>query len=248
MKKLICLLLFSNSILAQQHLSLNWGGAVAYNFNTPLQTLEQPYEAHSNYLSPFILAHISYDVNRSYLSLESTYHFRNYGFVIDISETDYHLFLKQKQHTETFSVQLLHNQLLFYTPKLKSHYYLTFGLGFSQIKHVATYFNYKYGGDFGYYIIDWKGAFERKEFNSATAIASLGLSIKSNVKRIGPVHYGFRYNYDFSPMPYLSSDFEHNGKGSSVNFQTQQQYVMAFLSITLLDFERNNKQWRWKRY
>jgi len=248
MKKLIFLLLFSNSILAQQHLSLNWGGAVAYNFNTPLQTLEQPYEAHSNYLSPNILAHISYDINRSYLSLESTYHFRNYGFVIEFSEKDYYLRLFQKQITESFSLGLNFNQHLWYSPSLKSHYYLTFGLGFSQIKHVATYFRKSTSGNFGYYIIDWKGAFERKEFNLATAIASLGLSIKSNVKRIGPVHYGFRYNYDFSPTPYLSSDFEHNGKASSVNFQTQQQYVMAFLSITLLDFERNNKQWRWKRY
>lgn len=96
-------MLLSNSILAQQHLSLNWGGAVAYNFNTPLQTLEQPYEAHSNYLSPNILAHISYDVNRSYLSLESTYHFRNYGFVIEFSEKDYYLRLFQKQITETIN-------------------------------------------------------------------------------------------------------------------------------------------------
>ena len=83
------------------------------------------------------------------------------------------------------------NQHLWYSPSLKSHYYLTLGLGFSQIKHVATYFRKSTSGNFGYYIIDWKGAFERKEFNLATAIASLGLSIKSNEKKNRPCSLWF---------------------------------------------------------
>ena len=86
MLRILSLLLISGSVFAQQHLSLNWGGVVAYNFNTPLQSLEQPYEAHSNYISPNVLAHISYDDKRSFLSLESSYHFRSYGFTIDISD------------------------------------------------------------------------------------------------------------------------------------------------------------------
>lgn len=248
MLKLFSLLLISSSVFAQQHLSFNLGGAVAYNFNTPLQSLEQPYEAHSNYISPNVLAHISYDVKRSYLSLESSYHFRSYGFIIDISEVDYYLFFHGKQNTETFSVQLLYNQYLYYSPKLKSHYYLTLGSGYSHINHVAIHFRRTNNGDFGYYSIDWEGAFDREEFNSATASASLGISIKSGIKNIGPIHYGLRYNYDIKPTPYLTSEFEHNGKQSSVNFQTQQHYVMAFLTFTLFDFERQNDKLKWKRY
>ena len=249
MNKFFLLLgLISSSVFGQQHLSLNWGGAVAYNFNTPLQSLEQPYEAHSNYISPNVLAHISYDVKRSFLSLESSYHFRNYGFIIEFLEEDYYLRLIQKQNTKTFSVQFLYNQYLHYSPKLKSHYYLTLGSGYSHITHVSTFFRKTYSGGFGYFKIDWEGAFEREDREYATVAASLGLSIKSTIRNIGPIHYGLRYNYDFEPTPYLISNFEHNGKVSNINVRMQQHYIMAFLSITLFDFEKQNDKWKWRRY
>jgi hypothetical protein len=248
MKKLLFLLFVSSSVFAQQHLSFNLGGAAVLNFNTPLQSLEQPYEAHSNYISPNVLAHISYDVKRSFLSLESSYHFRSYGFVIEFSEEDYNLRLIQKQNTETFSVQFLYNQYLHYSPKLKSHYYLTLGSGYSHITHVSTFFRKTYSGGFGYFKIDWEGAFEREDREYATVAASLGLSIKSTIRNIGPIHYGLRYNFDFKPTPYLSSEFEHNGKLSAINFQTQPHYVMAFLTLTLFDFEKQHNKWKWRRY
>jgi len=249
MNKFFLLLgLISSSVFGQQHISLNLGGAAALNFNTPRQSLEQPYEAYNNYISPNVLAHISYDVKRSFLSLESSYHFKSYGFIIDISEVDYHLFFHGKQNTETFSVQFLYNQSLHYSPKLKSHYYLTLGSGYSHITHVSTFFRKAYGGNFGYFKINWEGAFEREDREYATVAASLGLSIKSTIRNIGPIHYGLRYNYDFKPTPYLSSEFEHNGKLSAINFQTQPYYVMAFLTLTLFDFEKQNKKWIWRRY
>lgn len=246
-KYFLILAWITSSVFGQQHISLNLGGAAGLNFNTPLQTLEVPYKSHTNYISPNVIANLSIDINRSFFSLEPSYHFRNYGFIIEILDEDYYYRFIQKQITETFSLQLIYNHHLYYFSKMKSHLHFSVGGAYSFIQHVATLRHYsrKVGG---YYIVTWEGAFEREELQSTSPTACLGFNIKSIIRNIGPINYGLRYHFDFEPMPNISSEIEYNGRFSKINFQTQQHYIMAFLTVSLFSFEKQHDRWKWRRY
>ena len=55
MKTVLFLLLSTFTMLGQTPLSLNVGGGIALNFNTPLSTVSPPFKVYTNYISPNII-------------------------------------------------------------------------------------------------------------------------------------------------------------------------------------------------
>lgn len=235
MKIVLFFLLSTITMLGQTPLSLNLGGGVALNFNTPLSTVSLPFKIYTNYISPNIIANLTYYKKQSFYNLEGSYHFRRYGLFLELSEEDYYFRFDLRQLTETASLQLTYNHHFWHSTKLKSHFYWQTGAALSFVNHVTITRRIRSSGDFGIVGIDWVGAFEREEFRYTSPSLSTGITLKSELKRLGTIYYGLRYHYDIQPTPFLSSEVNHNGQVHTIHFQTQQHYLMAHLSVGLFD-------------
>lgn len=238
MKIVLFFLLSTSTMLGQTPLSLNVGGGIALNFNTPLSTVSPPFKVYTNYISPNIIANLTHHKKQSFYTLEGSYHFRKYGFFLELSEEDYYFRFDHRQLTETASLQLTYNHHFWYLTKLKSHFYWQTGMALSFVNHVATTQRKQSSGDFGIVGIDWVGAFEREEFHYTSPSLSTGVTLKSELKRLGTIYYGLRYQYDLKPSPFVSSQVNHNEETHDTRFQSQTHFFMAHLTVSVFALKK----------
>ena len=238
MKTVLFFLLSTFTMLGQTPLSLNVGGGVALNFNTPLSAVSPPFKVYTNYISPNIIANLTHHKKQSFYTLEGSYHFRKYGLFIELSEEDYYFKFDLRQLTETACLQLTYNHHFWHSTKLKSHFYWQTGMALSFVNHVSTTQRKQSSGDFGIIGIDWVGAFEREEFHYTSPSLSTGVTLKSELKRLGTVYYGLRYQYDLQPSPYISSQVNHNEETHTTRFQSQTHFFMAHLSVSMFALKK----------
>lgn len=111
-------------------------------------------------------------------------------------------------------------------------------MALSFVNHVSTTQRKQSSGDFGIIGIDWVGAFEREEFHYTSPSLSTGVTLKSELKRLGTVYYGLRYQYDLQPSPYISSQVNHNEETHTTRFQSQTHFFMAHLSVSMFALKK----------